>query len=54
MSSASCFTNVKQVTLLLKVMTDQFEYLKEEKSQCLSSLESKKSLLKGKHDITPF
>ena len=35
-------------------MTDQFEYLKEEKSECLSSLESEISFLKEKHDITPY
>ena len=41
-----------KLPLILKAMTDQLEYLKEENSGWSCSVESEISLLKVKHDIT--
>ena len=40
-----------KLPVLLKVITDQLEHLKEENSKCWKSVESEISLLKKNHDI---
>ena len=44
--------DLSRLTVLLKIMTDQLEHLKDERSEWLGSVESEISLLKEKHDIT--